>query len=314
MPVCHGYTDLSEVSSGAVAALGNFDGVHHGHRAVIKTACEFARVLGAHCTAAVFSPHPRRVFTPNAPPFALMSEMQRVRALKVAGATTVLRLPFDRNLAVMSPEAFMRDVLVWKLGLKGVVTGADFCFGKGRIGDVDTLTALGETYGVAVRVAAAVNLDFAGEKISSTTVREALRRGDVRTAARLMGRPFSIEGVVVHGDQRGRLLGFPTANIALGAYLRPRFGVYAVNVHLPDGGIAPGVANLGSRPTVDGTKACLEVHLFDFEGDLYSQTLEVDMLAFLRPEQKFDGLDALKAQIVRDGIEARQFLSSSLPV
>jgi len=312
MAVYHGYTDLPDLARGSVAALGNFDGVHRGHRAVIETACQFARELDTHCAAAVFSPHPRRVFAPDGPPFALMSEDQRARALKAAGASAVFHIPFDKALAAMTPEAFVRDVLADGLGLKGVVTGADFCFGKGRAGDVLALAELGAAYGVHVKVANAVNLEGASEKISSTNVREALRAGDAAGAALLMERPFAIQGEVVKGDQRGRLLGFPTANIALGDYLRPQFGVYAVIAQLPDGRAVPGVANLGSRPTVDGAEARLETHLFDFEEDLYGQVLEVALTAFIRPEQKFDGLEALKAQIAADSATARELLGEAL--
>ena len=308
MAVYHGYSDLPEVSRGCVAALGNFDGVNRGHRAVIETACAFAQSLNAPCAAAVFTPHPRQVFAPDAPPFLLMSDAQRVRALKAAGAQAVFHIPFSKAMAAMTPEVFVREVLAEGLGLRGVVTGADFCFGKDRAGDAAALTALGAEFGVAVKIAEAVNLADASGKISSTTVRHALREGDVKAAAALLERPFAIEGVVSQGDQRGRLLGFPTANIALGEYLRPTFGVYAVRAHLPSGQIVPGVANLGSRPTVDGTEARLEAHLFDFEGDLYGQVLEVDLIDFIRPEQKFDGLDALKAQIAADSATARELL------
>ena len=308
MAVYHGYSDLPELSRGCVAALGNFDGVHRGHRAVIETACAFARTLDAPCAGAVFSPHPRQVFAPDAPPFLLMSDNQRVRALKAAGAEAVFHIPFSKAMAAMTPEVFVRDVLANGLGLKGVVTGADFCFGKDRAGDAAALKTLGETHGVAVKIAEAVNLDDASGKISSTNVRNALREGDAKTAAALLDRPFAIEGEVSKGDQRGRLLGFPTANIALGDYLRPKFGVYAVRAHLPSGQIVPGVANLGSRPTVEGTEARLEAHLFDFSGDLYGQVLEVELIDFIRAEQKFDGLDALKAQIATDSATARELL------
>ena len=308
MAVFHGYTDLPDAARGAVAALGNFDGVHRGHRAVIETACALGRDLDAPCAAAVFSPHPRTVFQPDAPPFALMTDGQRARALKAAGVGAVFHIPFDRAMAAMTPEQFVRDVLAEGLGLKGVVTGADFCFGKDRAGDAEALKALGARYGVTARIADAVKIDGAPDKISSSTVRAALRDGDARAAAGLLGRPFAIEGVVSQGDQRGRLLGFPTANIALGEYLRPKFGVYAVIAHLPDGRTVPGVANLGSRPTVDGTEARLEAHLFDFEGDLYGQQLEVELIDFIRPEQKFDGLDALTAQIAADSAMARKML------
>ena len=308
MAVYHGYSDLPDLSRGCVAALGNFDGVHRGHRAVIETACAFANSLDAPCAAAVFPPHPRQVFAPDAPPFLLMSDSQRVRALKAAGAEAVFHIPFSRDMAAMTPEVFVRDVLADGLGLKGVVTGADFCFGKDRAGDAEALKTLGERYGVAVKIADAVNLEDASGKISSTNVRNALREGDVKTAAALLDRPFAIEGEVSQGDQRGRLLGFPTANIALGEYLRPKFGVYAVRAHLPSGRTVPGVANLGSRPTVNGTEARLEAHLFDFSGDLYGQVLEVELIDFIRPEQKFDGLDALKAQIAADSATAREIL------
>ena len=308
MAVYHGYSDLPDLSRGCVAALGNFDGVHRGHRAVIETACAFAKSLDAPCAAAVFAPHPRQVFAPDAPPFLLMSDSQRVRALKAAGAEAVFHIPFSRDMAAMTPEVFVRDVLADGLGLKGVVTGADFCFGKDRAGDAEALKTLGERYGVAVKIADAVNLEDASGKISSTNVRSALREGDVKTAAALLDRPFAIEGEVSQGDQRGRLLGFPTANIALGEYLRPKFGVYAVRAHLPSGRTVPGVANLGSRPTVNGTEARLEAHLFDFSGDLYGQVLEVELIDFIRPEQKFDGLDALKAQIAADSATAREIL------
>ncbi len=308
MAVYHGYSDLPDLSRGCVAAMGNFDGVHRGHRAVIETACAFAKSLDAPCAAAVFAPHPRQVFAPDAPPFLLMSDSQRVRALKAAGAEAVFHIPFSRDMAAMTPEVFVRDVLADGLGLKGVVTGADFCFGKDRAGDAEALKTLGERYGVAVKIADAVNLEDASGKISSTNVRNALREGDVKTAAALLDRPFAIEGEVSQGDQRGRLLGFPTANIALGEYLRPKFGVYAVRAHLPSGEVVAGVANLGSRPTVNGTEARLEAHLFDFSGDLYGQVLEVELIDFIRPEQKFDGLDALKAQIAADSATARQML------
>ncbi|WP_421857465.1 bifunctional riboflavin kinase/FAD synthetase [Oceanicaulis sp.] len=308
MSVYHGYTDLPDVSRGCVAALGNFDGVHRGHRAVIATACAFAQTLDAPCAGAVFSPHPRQVFAPDAPPFLLMNDHQRARALKQAGAEAVFHIPFSKAMAAMTPDAFVRVVLAEGLGLKGVVTGADFCFGKDRAGDATALKALGARYGVAVTIAEAVNLDDASGKISSTNVRNALREGDVKAAAALLERPFAIEGVVSKGDQRGRLLGFPTANIGLGEYLRPKFGVYAVRAHLPSGDSVAGVANLGSRPTVEGTEARLEAHLFDFEADLYGQTLEVELIDFIRPEQKFDGLEALTAQIAADSATARAML------
>ncbi|XBQ15228.1 MAG: bifunctional riboflavin kinase/FAD synthetase [Oceanicaulis sp.] len=309
MSVFHGHSGLPEAARGAVAALGNFDGVHRGHAAVIAEAKALAADLGAPPAAAVFSPHPRVLFQPNAEPFALMSEAQRVRALKAEGVEIVHHIVFDRTLAGMTPEAFVAEVLAEGLGLKGVVTGADFCFGKDRAGNAAALKTIGSAHGIEARVAPAVKAEGADGKISSSDVRNALRDGDPQRAAVLLGRPFAIEGAVQSGDRRGRTIGFPTANVPLGEYVRPAFGVYATRSRLADGRLVAGVANLGRRPTVEGTEARLEVHLFDFEADLYGQTLETELVAFLRPERKFDGLDALKAQIAADSEAARKLLA-----
>jgi riboflavin kinase/FMN adenylyltransferase len=306
--VYHGHDGLPDAARGAVVALGNFDGVHRGHAAVIGQAAVLAKTLDAPAGAAVFSPHPRRVFAPDTPPFALMTNAQRVRALAAEGAQIVHHIAFNRALAAMSPDAFVDEVLHAGLGLKGVVTGADFCFGKGRAGSAYDLQTLCAARGIETRIAEAVSASGDAEKISSSAIRNALREGRPEVAAALLGRPFAIEGEVFTGDQRGRLLGFPTANVALGDYLRPAFGVYATRSRLSDGRWVPGVANLGRRPTVDGHSERLEVHLFDFQGDLYGETIETELVAFIRPEQKFDGLDALKAQIAADSDSARKQL------
>ncbi|MGP1274114.1 MAG: bifunctional riboflavin kinase/FAD synthetase [Caulobacterales bacterium] len=294
-----------------VAALGNFDGVHAGHRAVLDHARRLAARIGSEPVAAVFAPHPRRLFRPEDPPFRLMNDAQRERALLAAGAARVDTIRFDAALAAMTPEDFVRDVLVGELALDGVVTGADFCFGKGRAGNAGTLKTLGTEYGLAVDIAptlVAERLEDRG-KFSSSAVRHALREGDVETAAHLLGRPWAIEGEVAHGDKRGRTLGFPTANIALGDYLRPKAGVYAVEAMLPGRDIpVGGVANIGRRPTVEGTEERLEAFFFDYSGDLYGQTLEVALVAFIREERRFDGLEALKAQIAADSQSARALL------
>jgi len=310
MQIFHGYTALPDTARGAVAALGNFDGVHLGHQAVMGEAAALARELGAPAAAAVFSPHPRRIFQPQGEPFALMSGAQRVRALGEAGARLVHHIPFDRALAAMTPERFVAEVLDDGLGLKGVVTGADFCFGKDRAGNAQVLKALGAARGLTVAIAEPVAAGAQTGKISSSDVRQALRAGDPERAAALMGRPFAIEGVVAEGDRRGRTLGFPTANVALGEYLRPAFGVYAVRVDLGGGEAIPGVANIGRRPTVDGIEARLEAHLFDVSADLYGRVISCALIAFLRPEQRFDGLDALKAQIATDCETARRRLGA----
>jgi len=308
MSVYHGHSGLPQAARGAVLALGNFDGVHRGHAAVIAEARALASERGARPGAAVFSPHPRLLFQPDAEPFALMSEAQRVRALQAEGAEIIHHIVFDHALSQMSPGAFVEEVLHSGLGAAGVVTGADFCFGKGRAGSADDLQRLCGELGVACRIAKAVAIEGADGKISSSDVRAALRDGDPARAAALLGRPFAIEGAVQTGDQRGRTIGFPTANIALGPYVRPAFGVYATRSRLEDGRVVPGVANLGRRPTVDGTEARLEVHLFDFSEDLYGRTLETELIAFIRAEKKFDGLDALKAQIAADSETARTLL------
>lgn len=305
MSVYHGHAGLPETARGAVAALGNFDGVHRGHAAVIGAARALAAERGAPSAAAVFTPHPGLVFQPEAEPFALMNDAQRVRALKAEGVDIVHHIAFDRTLAAMTPEAFVKTVLSDGLGLAGVVTGADFCFGKDRAGDAAALKEIGARFGVEARVAKAVSAAGADHKISSSDVRKALRDGDPQAAEALLGRPFAIEGAVVEGDKRGRTIGFPTANMALGAYVRPAFGVYAVRAALADGRVVNGVANLGRRPTVEGTEARLETHLFDFAEDLYGQTVEVALLSFIRGERKFDGLDQLKAQIATDCDTAR---------
>ncbi len=304
-----GHEALPDDARGAVVALGNFDGVHQGHAAVVGQAVALATELRAPAGAAVFSPHPRRVFAPDTPPFALMNDAQRVRTLGAEGADIVHHIAFNTDLASMSPEAFVHDVLHAGLGLRGVVTGADFCFGKGRAGSAYDLQSLCAERGIVTRIAEAVSANGQTEKISSSAVRNALRDGRPGDAAALLGRPFAIEGDVFTGDQRGRLLGFPTANVALGDYLRPAFGVYATRSRLPGGAVVAGVANLGRRPTVDGVSERLEVHLFDFEADLYGQTIETELVAFIRAEQKFDGLDALKAQIAADSAQARRILT-----
>lgn len=310
MQIFHGFSGLPDTARGAVAALGNFDGVHLGHQAVMAEAAALARRLGAPAAAAVFSPHPRRVFQPDGEPFALMSEAQRVRALGGAGAQLVHHIPFDRALAAMTPERFVAEVLDDGLGLKGVVTGADFCFGKDRAGNAQVLKTLGAARGMTVAIADPVGAGVAAGKISSSDVRQALRDGDPERAAALLGRPFAIEGEVVEGDRRGRTLGFPTANVALGDYVRPAFGVYAVRVDLGGGEAVPGVANIGRRPTVEGLEARLEAHLFDVDANLYGRVISCALIAFLRAEQRFDGLDALKAQIATDCEAARRRLGA----
>lgn len=288
---------------GAVIALGNFDGFHRGHQAVVARAVECARAQGRPVIVATFDPHPVRLFQPDMPWFRLTTLEQRQRLFGEAGAAAMLVFHFDRTLAEKSAEEFV-DLLVDHLGAAGVVTGEDFTFGRGRIGNVALLRRLGATRGLSAEAVAPV-LDEGGEVVSSSRIRESLIAGDCATATRLMTRPFAIQGPVVHGDKLGRTIGFPTTNMVLDHYLRPAYGIYAVRVRLPDGREVGGAANLGIRPTFEPPKELLETYIFDFSGDLYGQTIEVSLIERLRGEAKFDSLDALVKQMDLDVERAR---------
>jgi len=292
---------------GGVIALGNFDGFHAGHQAVVGRAVHHARDEGRPAIVATFDPHPVRFFKPDAAPFRLTTLDQRQELFAAAGADAMLVLPFDAALAGTTAEDFITGLLLDRYGAAGVVTGADFVFGKGRGGDVVTLADHARRLGFFTEMVSPV--DDADEVISSSRIRDALHAGDCGTAARLLTRPFTVRGIVQHGDKNGRLLGFPTANIDMGSYLRPRYGIYAVTGRLPDGRILKGAANLGIRPSFDPPKELLEPHFFDFAEDLYGQEIDVAFHAFLRPEAKFDGMDALMAQIAADCDAARDLLA-----
>ena len=294
---------------GGVAALGNFDGFHRGHQAVVGRAVERARAEGRPALVVTFAPHPARLFKPELPPFALTSIPQRLDLFEAFGVDATLVINFDTALASLSGEAFVSEWLAGRLGLAGAVTGEDFTYGKGRSGTTDELAKLGAAHGFIAEAIAPVG-DADGEVISSSRIREALKAGDPETATRLLTRPFAIQGLVEHGAKLGRTLDFPTANIAIGDYLRPAYGIYAVRVGLPDGRRFDGVANLGIRPMFEPPKELLEAYLFDFAGDLYGQELSVELHHFLRPEWKLDGLDALRAQIARDCDNARAKLGA----
>ena len=296
---------IPERLRGAVVALGNFDGFHLGHQAVVGEALAFARQLQRPCIVATFDPHPRRVFQPDAEPFRLTTLDQRQELFAAAGADAMLVFHFDRDMAAMPATEWIAEVLQGQLGVAGVVTGEDFTFGKARSGNPDVLRASG----ISARAVPAVELD--GTPVSSSRIREALKAGDCAEAARLLTRPFAIRGTVQHGDKQGRELGFPTANMDLGSYLRPRYGIYAIRGRLPDGRVLDGAANLGVRPTFDPPKELLEPHFFDFAEDLYGQEIEVEFHHFLRGEAKFDSLDALMAQMRLDCDQARALLAKS---
>ena len=305
------FHDYRAAARGAVAALGNFDGVHRGHQGVIGRAGELARAAGAPLGVVTFEPHPRQYMRPADPPFRLTLLASRQRLLAALGVELLYAVPFDAALMALEAEAFVDQVLVQGLGLRHAVVGYDFVFGKGRSGTVATLQTAGHKHGFGVTVVPPVT--DGGIVYSSTRIRDLLQAGDPVAAADLLGHWWEVEGVVEQGDQRGRQLGFPTANVALGASLIPRLGVYAVRAGLtgPDGLVwHDGVANIGLRPTFGKDKVALEVHLLDFAGDLYGQTLRVAFTGFIRGEQKFAGLDALKAQISADRDTARALLAA----
>ncbi|WP_419809832.1 bifunctional riboflavin kinase/FAD synthetase [Sphingomonas sp.] len=291
---------------GGVAALGNFDGFHLGHQAVVGLAVERARAAGRPALVATFDPHPVRYFRPDAPPFRLTTLDQRERLFAAAGVDAMVVFGFDAMLAGLTAEQFVAERLVEGLGVAGVVTGEDFTFGRAKGGTTAVLADLARAHGFTAETVGPVALD--SETVSSSRIRDLLRAGDPRGAARLLTRPFAIEGVVQHGDKLGRTIGYPTANLAMDRYLRPAYGIYAVRGRLADGTVLDGAANLGVRPTFDPPKELLEPYFFDWCGDLYGQRIEVELVEYLRPEARFDGLAALTEQMERDCARARAIL------
>lgn len=296
-----------EALRGAVLALGNFDGFHKGHQAVVGEAIDWARSLGRPAVVATFDPHPMRLFRPDSVPFRLTTLDQRLDLFAAAGADAMLVLHFDAQMAAMSAQEWVESALVDQLGAVGVVTGEDFTFGRGRSGTPRFLQEIGARHGLSSRTVGPVT-DAEGV-ISSTRIRDALKAGDCETAARLLTRPFAVRAYVQHGDKLGRNIGFPTANLDMGSYLRPRYGIYAVTGRLPDGRVVKGAANLGIRPTFDPPKELLEPHFFDFAEDLYDQEIEVAFRHFLRPEGKYDSLDELIEHIRQDCDRAKELLA-----
>jgi riboflavin kinase/FMN adenylyltransferase len=297
---------------GAVIALGNFDGFHLGHQAVVAEAVAWARAEGRPAVVATFDPHPVRHFAPHIPPFRLTTLDQREELFAAAGAEAMLVFHFGDALAGTSAQDFVGTLLCEHLGAAGVVTGEDFTFGKDRGGNLDVLRDEGAKRGIEARAVPPVI--EGGRVVSSSRIRDALKAGDCEGAARLLTRPFAIRGEVQHGDKRGRTIGYPTANLALGTYLRPRFGIYAVTARVLDTGEQlKGAANLGVRPQFDPPVEWLEPYFFDFSGDLYGREIEVSLRHFLRTEAKFASLDALTAQMEKDCEEARRLLAETSP-
>lgn len=307
MELIRGLRNLPRFPRGCVATIGNFDGVHLGHQAVLGQLAEKAQELGLPAVVITFEPYPQEFFARGATPPRLTRFREKIQALRRYSVDRVLCLRFDRALASTPAEDFIRRILIEGLGVRYLVVGDDFRFGHRRQGDFAMLKAAGAQQGFQVANRHTFSID--GARVSSTRIREALARGDLRGAEKLLGRPYRMCGRVARGDQRGRMLGFPTANIYLHRKASPVQGVFAVEVFGLDAEPLPGVANVGTRPTVDGTRALLEVHLFDFAQDIYGRYVQVDFLHKLRDEQRFASLDELKRQIAVDGQQARDFFS-----
>ncbi len=292
-------------AQGATVALGNFDGVHLGHAAVLRAA--HAARPDAPLAVLTFEPHPREIFRPDDPPFRLTLAAERADALAAIGCDILYELPFNLDFSLMSAEAFVTEVLYDGLGARHLTTGVDFAFGHRRGGNCGFMASRAEALGMGVTQVPAFS--DAGGPLSSTRIRRALQDGYPARATEELGRPWAIRGEVAHGDKRGRTIGFPTANVALGRHLEPARGVYAVTARLANGEMYDGVANIGRRPTVNaGPESRLEVNIFDFEGDIYGTEITVALIAYIRPEIKFSGIDALTAQIASDAAQARELL------
>lgn len=312
MRIIRDYQFIDPSDRGASVAIGNFDGVHRGHRAVIDLARQAGAAIGAPLGVMTFAPHPREYFAPDAPTFRLMSPGARATRLEKIGVERLYELNFNAHLSGLTAREFAEQVIVSGLGLRHVVIGADFCFGKGRKGTAEDMQAYGEELGFGVTIARLLEHD--GDQVSSTAIRDALSDGRPRDAAAMLGHWHRIEGEVIGGEQRGRELGYPTANMALDGLHLPRLGVYAVLVDVLDGphkGSYQGAASLGVRPMFGENTPNIETFLFDFSGDLYGATLSVALVEFLRPELKFDGLDALIAQMDADCAQCRTILAAT---
>lgn len=314
MRICRDYARAPAGARGAVVAVGNFDGVHLGHRGVIGRAAELAREHGAPLGVLAFEPHPADVLRPECAPRRLTPFRARVRRLRECGADYFFCQRFTRAFAAMSPDDFVSEVLVSGLGVRRVVAGHDYRYGHRRAGDAASLSAAGAARGFGVTVVGAIG--NAGEVYSSTRARQYLKRGEPRLAAAILGHLWEVEARVRRGDGRGRTLGFPTANLCFGDHAAPAFGIYAVWAGIVEGERTdwrPAVASCGVRPTFGGGRALLEVHVFDYSGDLYGRYLRVAFVSWLRPERRFERVDDLVRQMGEDGYNARFQLAGSRP-
>ncbi len=313
MRIFRHFEDVPDASKGAVVAIGNFDGVHLGHQALIAQARAEAQKLGRPLAVMAFEPHPQEFFRPRPDSIRLTPLRMKARLLSELGVDVMFALSFDAAMAGRTADVFVQDVLVKGLGARGVVVGPDFEFGKGRGGNLETLRQMGEAQGFSVTCFEMVVTD--GAKISSTRIRETLKVARPEEAAALLGRWWAVEARVEHGDKRGRTLGFPTANMHLGDCFAPAFGIYAVRIAIMDNDVEvsrhDGVANFGIRPMYQTKVPLMEAHLFDFDGDLYGKHLMVELISWIRPEVKFDGVPALVAQMGKDCARAREILAQA---
>jgi riboflavin kinase / FMN adenylyltransferase len=308
LTVYHAWNDLAPDARGAAVAYGNFDGLHLGHQQVIADAAKAAKRLGAPLGVVSLEPHPIALFTPGGPPFRLTTTHQMARVAEQLGVQRLYLVPFGHEMAGLSDRDFVKDVLVGGLGVRHVAAGFDVTYGKGRTGNPEAMQRCGKEFGFGVSITQEVD-NAEGGKISSSGIRVALRDGEPDLAARQLGRPFAIEGVVQKGQQLGRKLGIPTANVPLGEYVVPKLGVYATRTLLKDGRKLPGVANIGANPTTGEVEPRLEVWLFDFDEDIYGETIETELHAFIRPEEKFDSIEAMLKVIADDAAKARELLA-----
>ena len=313
MKIFRHYRDVPDAYKGAIAAVGNFDGVHRGHQALIGEARRMAQERGAPLAVLAFEPHPQEFFRPSPESFRLTPFRTKARLIAEQDADAMYALAFDAQMAAKTAQAFVMDVLVDGLGVGAVVIGADFQFGKGRAGNAAVLSYMGEMEGFGVTIFEPVAAQ-GHDKISSTQIRDALKQGKPEEAATLLGHWWAVEARVEQGDKRGRTIGFPTANMRLDHTLKPAYGIYAVRATIYEDdkpvGRHDGVANFGIRPMFKTDEPLLETYLFDFDGDLYGKHLAVELIAYLRPEAKLDGLEALKAQIAADSDAAKAALAT----
>jgi len=306
MEIIRGLHSLRKHHKGNVITVGNFDGVHLGHQEIIRLLKKHASEFNAPLTIITFHPNPQEFFAPGTAPAKLTRFHDKMRLMEEYGVDRVLNIPFNTSLAQLEADDFIKNILVDGLDAKHLVIGDDFRFGKNRKGDFKLLKNAGEAYGFSIEATPTYCIE--NERVSSTRIRQAMAQGDLTLAAKLLGRTFNISGHVAHGDKRGRTIGFPTANIRLKQQIAPTNGVYAVKITGLDKAYG-GVANIGVRPTVDGSQYILEVHLFNFDQSIYNKRINVHFEHFIRTEQKFDGLDALVEQIKQDSTIARELLS-----